>query len=538
MTNKLIAFFAPILLITSCIGDDLQNLKTTNWSPEVAVPLVNSNLTVRDILDETDTEIIVVDENTRQIALVYNDELVSIAANDLLALPDFDVEQSINFTQVQIDALIQNGNYTLNNTQQADFSNETDMELESITFEEGIIEIEITSDIDVSGTLEIELPDFMRNGQPLKRSIPVQYSSGQTVITEQINLNNYRVDLASGAQGYNQFGIEYTFHADYEGQNVSVADLLNIKNTFKQLRFLRLYGNIGKIELFDDSGEIILDVFNNSEGGFFQLTNPQVILTVNNSFGVPVDVEIDQFTSTNNRTGITQNLLLTNFTNSFGIASPNIGDEGETAQTTLEINPGNSNIGDIIQPAPQTINYAVNSVSNPGSNTSPVNLPNFVTNLSEISLETEVLLPLEGLAHSFILADTLDFNLGDDLSPIDSFSLRLAVNNGFPLGTKVQLYFLNELFEPVDSLFNGSTPIFSPAQINGDGIVTNPAQTTTDIGYGAAKTNNIQNAQHIAIRAELETRDGQQGQIVKILDTYNIEVQLGMYITAKVDEQL
>lgn len=538
MKNRCALSILTLLLLAGCIGDDLQNVKLDNWSPEIAVPLVYSNLTIRDILDETDTEIIVIDENTRQVALVYTDELISIDANDLLALPEFDVEQSISFTQVQIDQLVQTGSFTLNNDQQADFSSETDMKLESITFEDGIIDIEITSDIDVSGTLEIEMPEFMRNGQPLKRSIPVNYSSGQTVITDQINLNNYRVDLTSGAQGYNQFGIEYTFHADYEGQNVSVTDLLNIKTTFSKLKFLRLYGDIGKIEFFNDAGEVVLDVFNNSEGGFFQLTNPQIVFTINNSFGVPVDIEIEQFTSTNNRTGNTQNLLLTNFTNPFGINSPAIGDEGQTAQTTLEINPGNSNIGDLIQPAPQTLNYEVESVSNPGSSTSPVNLPNFVTNLSEISLETEVILPLEGLAHSFVLADTLDFNLGDNFERIDSFSLRLAINNGFPLGTKVQLYFLDANLQVVDSLFNGATPIFSPARINNDGIVTNPVETTTDIGYGVSKTENIQAAEFAAVRAELETKDAKQGQIIKILDSYNIEVQLGMYITGKIDEQL
>lgn len=536
--SRIVGGLLSLILLGGCIGDDLQDLRVSNWSPEIAVPLVYSNLTIRDVIDETDAELIVVDENTRKVALIYSDDIISIDANDLLALPEFEVEQSLSFSQIQIDQLVQNGSVTLNAGQQADFSSETNMRLESVTFEEGIIDIEITSDMNVSGTLDIEMPDFMRNGQPLIRSVPLNFASGQNTVNEQIDLKNYRVDLASGSQGYNQFGIEYTFDADYEGQNVNVTDLLNIKSTFSKLKFLKLYGDIGQIEFLNEAGKVELDIFKNSEGGFFRLTNPSVVLKINNSFGVPVDIEIEKFASTNLRTGITQDLLFTNFPNPFGIRSPSLGNEGNTKQTVLEINSDNSHIGDIIQPAPQTINYKVESVSNPGSSTSPVNLPNFVTNLSEISLQTEVVLPLEGLAHSFVLADTLNFNFGDDFERIDSFSLRLAVNNGFPLGTVVQLYFLDAEMQLTDSLFNEATPIFSPALINDDGIVIESVESITDIGYGSSKTENIQKAKHIAIRAELETKNAKQGRVIKILDTYNVEVQLGMYITGKIDTQL
>lgn len=152
-----------------------------------------------------------------------------------------------------------------------------------------------------------------------------------------------------------------------------------------------------------------------------------------------------------------------------------------------------------------------------------------------MQIETDIYLPLEGLAHSFVLADTLDFSLGEDLDPIDSLSFRLAVDNGFPLSAVVQMYFLNSRHQVMDSLFNQPTEIFAPAEVDDDGIVTHPAQRTTDIGYGPERAKAVKTAKYVVIKAQLKTTDAFEDEIVKVLNHYGIEIQLGMYVSGNVN---
>jgi len=79
------------LIISSCVKDQLafDDIRTSPWEAKWAFPLVNTSLSLEDILNDT-SGFIHEDENGL-LSLVYeSDSLVSINAASLIAVPDQD----------------------------------------------------------------------------------------------------------------------------------------------------------------------------------------------------------------------------------------------------------------------------------------------------------------------------------------------------------------------------------------------------------------------------------------------------------------
>ena len=81
-------YFFPLaclaLLAIGCFKDDLSRLKNPVWNPDVAVPLVNTSLTIKDVLTEFDTANFIKEDSTHMLSLIYTGDIFSADANSLL----------------------------------------------------------------------------------------------------------------------------------------------------------------------------------------------------------------------------------------------------------------------------------------------------------------------------------------------------------------------------------------------------------------------------------------------------------------------
>ena len=72
---------------------DTSKISSTSWNPNIAVPLAHATFGVYDILAKTDSsDVVVIDQNTREIALVYKGKVVSFTAEDIIEFPNLSAQ--------------------------------------------------------------------------------------------------------------------------------------------------------------------------------------------------------------------------------------------------------------------------------------------------------------------------------------------------------------------------------------------------------------------------------------------------------------
>ena len=104
---------------------------------------------------------------------------------------------------------------------------------------------------------------------------------------------------------------------------------------------------------------------------------------------------------------------------------------------------------------------------------------------------------------------------------------QLRVDNGFPLNTELQLFFVDATGQILDVLIEGDPTIMDAAPVDADGIVTASVEKLIQIELDAEKINNIQNATTILMEATFNTTDN--GNVsVKMLDSYKINIKIGL----------
>jgi hypothetical protein len=97
---------------------------------------------------------------------------------------------------------------------------------------------------------------------------------------------------------------------------------------------------------------------------------------------------------------------------------------------------------------------------------------NFISRGSSLDVNFEVELPIYGSLADFSLIDTTGIDFGDlvdsadDIQEIDQLDIRLFVKNALPIDAGVQLIFLDDNFNRIDSLFAEPTTVIPAAPVN------------------------------------------------------------------------
>ncbi len=139
----------------------------------------------------------------------------------------------------------------------------------------------------------------------------------------------------------------------------------------------------------------------------------------------------------------------------------------DTTLTELKINKDNSSIENILQISesfvPDEVTANVEITANPEGETAI----NFLTNESKISASVNLNLPLYFKSSAYQRKDTIEFNYNEDFEDEDEdinlsdqvkkAKIYMDFENGLPFDVTLQVYFTDEEYEKVDSLFNTTT---------------------------------------------------------------------------------
>ncbi len=531
------------LTFTSCKKLELDKISSSFWNPKLAAPLVYANFQVKDILVKADSSG-VIQHNNGVLSVVYNTEFSSLNAASFVSLPDFN--QSIDLIPASVVAIgsipsplnviPQNVSYTSTDQQTIDFPTNNGAELNNVIFKGGALSVNLTTTLKHDIEATISLPDFNVNGTPLTKKLTLNYNGNiPNSTTISIPLNGAVADFTANNTGINKIRINTDSKITGTGLDVVGNENLSISVNLTGLKFKSITGYFGNLDVAGATDSVSLDLFKNVTKGVFGLTNPTVKFIVNNSFGFPAELTINDLHTKETGTG-SINSMLPN-PNKITLNYPTLAEKGQSKKTEIILNKTNtSNIDALVTSVPKYFYFGAGAKANPNGKTANLN---FIEDTDSLKVKVEAELPMEGYAYGFELSDTIDANgsFKDIDNEINALLFRLEVTNGFPLDVTAQITFLDANHIPIKNnlgnlikLLKSSDAVLSSGNLDNTGKVISPTVTTTNIQLTSTDIPYLKNAKYIVIAGNLETHNGKSKSSIRLYDDYAISFKLGMQI--------
>jgi hypothetical protein len=520
--------------LASCVKDnfELDKLMGVEWNPNLAVPLVYSSLSIADMLEKQGSEGLVVVDGDNFCSLVYKGNLFSLVAEELIEIPNNQPPPFVlSLDNGQISALGIAGTITIPYSQTIAFdSGNNGPKIDSVIFKTGSIDVSLSSDFQYSGQIKITLPGARKNGLAFTKTIAFTYT-GTVPVTNisSSDLAGYKFDMTNGGTTFNEIVANFEVTLSGSGNPISPSDQLSLSINLNNMKFDKIFGDIGQMSITPDVDSVDISVFKNVLGtATFSLVDPRIKVIISNSYGVPIQASIAQFLG---YTPGSAPYAITGSPNPLPIQSPTFSQIGQVLADSFSLNNTNSNIATVINNTPKFLIYQLNSQTNPAGGTTH---NNFVLDTSKLMVDMEIELPLYGKASNFVLVDTIPFELTSTLpEEVESALIRTFNSNGFPFDVDMQVYFADSLYTKLDSLVVPNQVILKSGVVNiNTGLVTSPTPTTYDATLTKARLNNLKTAKYLLVKASANTANGGNTN-VKIYSHYKIDFKLGVQVQLK-----
>ena len=527
--------FAYVLILTmpSCIKDNfaLDKLTKTEWNPNIAVPLVFSSLTINDLLKKDNGGLITVGSDNF-CTLIYKGNLFSLKASDLITIPNQQPPPfSQGLTPGQISSFSFAGTITLPYSQTVTFdSGLNGPKIDSIIFKTGDLGIALSSDFKFSGQIKIIIPAAKKNGVVFSQTIPFTYTSTVPVLSNgSYDLSGYKFDMTNGGTSFNEFPVNLEVTLSGTGAPVLASDQFTLTQTLTNMKFDKVFGDIGQMSLSPNADTVDLSIFRNLLGtASFTLADPRVKVILSNSYGVPINASLTQFDGYNPGSG---SFPITGSPSPLPIPYPNFSQLGQILTDSFKLDNSNSNIASVINNTPKSLIYKITSQTNPAGG---ITHSNFVIDTSRFKADMEVELPLWGTAMNFILQDTIPFEFSSTIpEEVDYALVRTFNSNGFPFDVDLQIYFVDSLYTKLDSLVIPNQLVLRSGMVSPiTGKVTSPTSTIFDAVLTKPRLIHLKPAKNIILKAIANTANGGVTN-VKIYSDYKIDFKLGLQVQVK-----
>ncbi len=522
--KQLLRFFVPALFVSflawpACTKVELDDPRLADHTSEFAFPLFSTTLNLKDlmfkILNDTlsgDT-ILVNPDNT--MTLFYTGDVAEKPASDIFASFTgglFPLADSVSYGP--LDSLPGVTIY------QADLK-------------KGIIGFTIWNVTADTLTGNLRIPQMTKDGVVFV--YPFVAPPGALIGSPQIDLKGYVLESPDNT-------LEFIYAAyTPDGVRIEMPDpvpgfLPAIIVQFDSLQFSYLEGFWAneRYSLIRDTIEI--DINQTDLVGDVQIVNPKVTMRISNSWGFPTRgvVKYLSFIGQNGEEIPLESTVFVDSAVDFNYPSWALGEVGQTKYTDITLDSSNSNIAAIFNAQPTRLIYEVDGISNAENDPSIIG---FLTDSSVISLSMRVELLLEGTAKNFGAEQTIDLDFGDltelDTSEVESVEFKLVSENGIPIASNLQLYFLDENGTAIDSLFSdGAQAVMEAAPINSEGIATGNTRTEHFIPMSAARFEGVRKAKKAFLTTNFST--AQNGTVpVKLLATNSVALKMGIKAKTK-----
>ncbi|MCL2328206.1 MAG: hypothetical protein FWC39_06785 [Bacteroidetes bacterium] len=419
-------------------------------------------------------------------------------------------------------------------------SDKIDQKLIEVRVENGEVNYDIESAVDIATHIIFTFPTVTKNGQTAKFEERIDKITNTA--QGNMSLNGYTIDLtepspATPLQKYNSLPMRISYRVEASGMTEFGGDQeihISMGNR-DSIRFNFLRGNIGRGEeeimtdIMDfDMGEV-LNVFS----GDVRFADPQLKLRFTNPIAVDAEIELDMSAS-NNKGEMVQ--IFGEGIRKFPIQAPDcngvLNNRQET--TTIPLDKNTSNIVEFLRIMPNFIEYSGKLLYNQKdlSGTSE----NCMSNTANVGLAIDVDVPMNVEFSNVILATDIDIeNSIGDAASLDTLIILLKAKNQFPIDARLVITMLDTT-KPEGKQVLGvlpekpdDKPLFllkaAPADANGKVNRNEVKEFTTEIGIGRNLFDAFTNANRIRIEAILDTY-GEKGKSIILYSFYSIDVQI------------
>ncbi len=481
------------LCLTACKLDDFQDVEGIDYEAEFAIPLINSSVTIQDLLDQSDEDLTFLTiEEDGSFTLAYEDKAEAISGEEVMA--EFPAAFPIPITDHQV-------NYSLNNL--------NGISLESANFKSGTISIEMTSSVPEDLDVKVTFPGIIKDNQALTFNTTLRYQ-GNTPVQASIaavSLEGYQILASNG-------NLEVTYDAmNAGGVNRQLDIVLAMAENWQ---FSTLQGRWQNLDIPMEEDTVNLDIYDNLVSGELHFTDPRLQIIIDNSFGLPVLIQmetIEVVTQSGEVIPMESGILEEGFL----IDAPESGQLGAVVQSTFTLNRNNSNIETIFNAEPKEVLYRVRLKVAPGNQSTAF----FILDDSKVDVKVVFELPIYGTAKNFTLESEIAIDLGEENSQnIKEAQLKVITSNALPVEAGIQLYFVDPFDQKIDSVFSEVQEV----------VAANGPPVTSYIDISPARLDRLRQSNKILIQSVLSTSN-QGNTPVRIYNDQELGIKLGLRTT-------
>ncbi len=519
-----------ILLFTACSKEDFQpDLEASQgWEPEIAVPLAYSEIGIQDLAHVNDSTTNLVVDNNQFCTLIYEGTIFDIAASQLFQLPDQSLQNQFSLNNPEILTLTSTGQVQVTSTEDIAFSLSQGATLDSMLLKNGQVVVELNSDFPADADILITIPSMIKNGVSFSSLVSLDYNGTIPIIENRsISLSGYHIDLTKNGTTSSTLTVIYTMTIKNPSGAISNSNTIQHTIGFQALQYNSIYGYLGQQIIGNLQDSIELSIYQNAIGvGSFSIMDPLFQFDIGNSAGIPLLIRITQLKALqSNLTGFT---MVSGIPDPIPVQTPSISQEGQMLHSNFILSKSNSNISSIISDQPHYMIAASQVSTNPSGVTT-----NFLSDSSRITMNAKVELPLYGTASDFRIRDTVPFNYSD-LEKVEQLTLKVNVENWFPIDAGIKLVFTDSNFQALDTVFMQQEPVIPSGIITGaEERVTIAGRETLEEIFDAERISKILNATNIIVDASASTIN-QGTQNVKIFSDYRLKLKFGAIVKLKI----
>lgn len=532
------------LLGNGCVRDRFALDEETDWgsnTSEWGIPLGGGKLTLMNAQPWLESVGIQSEPITGNWEWIKPFDLFTYSADALWTLPssDWNWEQSLDAASASAFNGLPPGvvfQLPLSGSIPLDFPE--GMFLEELHFDGGSLLVNVTYTLGVPLDLALQFPFIIQNGEPL-----VAQTSWSTPGDYQWEIPLAGCILQIPGNQMDGIPFEALISMTSNGNLVSAGDGVELSGTWDWEGWDWMTGSAGAPAPIAFSASTVIPVFDWGPGGILHIADPSIDLEIENSTGISIGWGLTDLVFWHEGVGTPAGGWQIE-SPPWIAASPGLGLSALTVHSidNTGTDPAFSSLIDL---KPTSADWTGFVQPNPGGAG-----PNFIARNSSLVARGKLRFPLFGYASGFMLQDTLNLEISNALEdalqdPLDwtdvaSVTLRIQSRNGLPLSLTAQMLFLNEAFQPVDSLFLEEGMLLTGGQLDGSltpgdpnfGRVVEPGLQTLDIEIDREQAQLWMNSgiEHLVIRAATSTQGAESQWDVRFYPEDALELQFALRV--------
>tara|TARA_R110000868_G_scaffold351145_2_gene612441 strand:+ start:234 stop:1853 length:1620 start_codon:yes stop_codon:yes gene_type:complete len=523
--STIVVFIVGLVLYSCNVGDiDFDNIEDPVFTPEVVAPIGEVTYTVKELIEEiNDPNIEISDAKNLLLAVTYRDTSIFKVPTELISIDEIS-QQKVMETGIVVLASPTDVTEEFQQALSLDYPAENGEQIDSLIYADGNLEVIIDSQIEADVELEIKLVDFVHSDSrdTIVFNVSLPYNGSSPVSdTQNTTLQNHRITL-SRMGGQNIFNVIVNGTVNIKaGQSVSSSDFIFLTFNTSDTQFSSVIGYFDEKEITVQDQTIEIDFFKDIEPFGLEFKSPEIVLHIDNSFGLPIGISLAGISSSNDNGDFR---MLTGLATEkpIKIKYPELSKFGQTSSSRITISNDISNLSDLLAIAPNKINIPISATSN-YENVSQES--NFYTDQSQITTALEVNMPLDVKLGGY--KQTFQFDVDDiGFDEADSIKLRVRTVNDLPFSGIMNLYLLD-----ADSVVIHEVPdnlILQSPEFGANGRTEQPKTQITDVLLNSAGIEALSNTTKIVLVLTVESFESEDNRFVKIYSDYSLTIKIGL----------